>query len=62
MRPGQALCLLDPLWSQEGGSTPLLEAVRGGHAKIVDFLLAAGADPAAHDEVYHGTDDRSVER
>ncbi len=36
-----------PSYRNEGGSTPLIEAVYGGHAEVVKFLLEKGADPNA---------------
>lgn len=34
--------------TQYSGTTPLLEAVKGKHAKTTDFLLESGADPNLH--------------
>jgi ankyrin repeat protein len=36
-----------PNYHNEGGSTPLIEAVYGGHAEVVKYLLEKGADPNA---------------
>ena len=44
-------CLPERCRAPQGGWTPLYQAARGGHAAVVEQLLAAGAAKDAEDRV-----------
>ena len=54
LRGGEGCCLPEPCRAPQFGATPLHRAANGGHAAVVEQLLAAGAAVDAKDEVRGG--------